>query len=420
MKLNYDELVSVLASTLYTVMNKHVSVRKAFTSTCRRLRCSGPELPRETVFQLARSFISNYYRVKYIAEKCGKRKPSYRLLARLYLHLHGEEYGIKHASRLEKAVRRDFPALNSVLAEFMEGWARLSYPEWFYNELASLIPKHEVEELLEAMNKRVFWIRVNTLKADVDKVLRTLEKEGVEGEQDPEIPFLIRISKTSKPLRTLSLFKEGVIILQDKASVLAVMALRPEPRMLIYDYAAAPGVKASLIMQLTENRARIVAADISQKRLEAMERMLKLYGVDRSRVVLTIADSRDLKLERRADLALVDAPCTSSGAVSKDPAIKIFLNNRELVYAAKSVQVGLLHNALRQVDRVVYATCSLLPEEGEEVVEDVLRRGVEQRVRDAGIKTRKGYAKYSIWNHVHRTMPHLDMCEGFFVARFEK
>lgn len=420
MKLNYDVLISILANSLYTVIRKRVSVRRAFTSTCRKLKCSSSELAREIVFQITRNFVSNYYKVRYIAEKCGKREPSYKLLARLYLYLHGGEYGLKPSLKLGKAIKRDFPVLDKVLAEPIEPWARSSYPEWFYNELASLMPKHEVEELLEAMNNRVIWVRVNTLKVDVDKALNMLEKADVEGEQDPEIPFLIKVSKASKPLRTLNLFKEGIILLQDKASVLTVMALRPEPGMLIYDYAAAPGIKASLIMQLTENKARIVAADISQKRLEAMKKVLKLYGVDKSRVVLTIADSRNLKLENRADVALVDAPCTSSGAVSKDPAIKVFLNNKELVYTMKNLQVELLYNALRQVDRVVYATCSLLPEEGEEVVEEVLKRGVEHGVKDAGIKTQRGYTKYNVGTYVYRTMPHLDMCEGFFIARFEK
>lgn len=415
-----DDVISVLASTLYTVIHKKVSVRKAFSMTCKTVTCSSAKVSREDLFQLTRKFVSSYYMIKGIAEKSGKSKPSNKTLARLFLYLDGESFELCGVSKLYKTIKRDFPHLEDIMKKPLEPWTKFSYPKWLYEELVELLPIKEVEELLEAMNKRVYWLRINTLKVDVDKALRKLEEEGVVYEVDSENSFLVRILKSRKPLRTLELFKEGLIITQDKASVLVVRALKPEPGMLIYDFAAAPGVKASLIMQLTENKAKIVAVDYSLKRLSAMKGLLKHYGVDTSRVIFILSDSRELKLEKSADIALVDAPCSSSGAISKDPAVKILLAGKDLVYNMKNLQIEMLSNALKHVDKIVYSTCSILPEEGEEVVQYIMRKGFDHKLKDTGLNIPKGYKKYEIWDKVSRTLPHKNMCEGFFIARFEK
>ena len=417
--MSVEKVVNVLATTLYSVSGYRVSVRRAFAKSCAEHGCSGLPVSREALFNLAKDFVSRYYELLCISEKSGRLNPSFKALARLYLYLYGGVWGIAAGSRVKKSTLRDFRSLTSALEKCVEPWAKLSYPRWLYEEVAELLPSGEAFKLLEGMNRRVYWVRVNTLKMDLDKALKALSEEGVVFEVVKEIPFLAKVTYAKKPLRLLKLFKEGVIVPQDKASVLVVLALKPEPGMFIYDYAAAPGVKASLIMQLTENRARLVAVDASPRRLEAMRELLKLYGVEGSRVIPVLADSTKISLEKQADVALVDAPCSSSGAVAKDPAIKVFLRSKEVVYGFKRVQVEMLYNALKHVPTVVYATCSILPEEGEEVVEEVLSRGVESRVVDAGIPASRGYAKYSVWNFVHRTMPHVDMCEGFFIARFE-
>ncbi|MEM3992651.1 MAG: RsmB/NOP family class I SAM-dependent RNA methyltransferase [Desulfurococcaceae archaeon] len=416
--MNIDDISAVLANTLYIVKNRRISVRRAFASTCKLMPCSSREVHREKLYELTRLFISSFYRVKYIAEKSGRRNMSNRYLARLFLYLYFMEHDLAFPNKLKKVVRRDFPDLEKNIAE-IEAWAKLSYPKWFYEKLASLLSVNEAEQLLYSMNKRVQWIRINTLKIDLDKALKLLENE-VEFSVDREIPFLLKVVKSRRPLRSLKLFKEGLIIPQDKASVLVVKALTPEPDMTIYDFAAAPGIKTSLIMQLTDNKARIVAVDSSPRRLESMKKLLRKYGVEVSRVKLILADSREISLMKGADAALVDAPCSSSGAISKDPAIKIFLENDLIIHLMKRTQVDILYNALQHTDIAVYATCSLMPEEGEEVVIEVMNRGIEHKLIEPSINTSKGYSKYVVWNKVRRTFPHKDESEGFFIARFEK
>ncbi len=417
--MNVDTIANVLANVAYLIERKRISVDRAFTLTCRRIKCSTRELTREDVYNLAHAFISNYYLVKYIVERIRGKSYSYRMLARAFLYIKLRELGFAIDSKLKKSIRRDLPTLDKVLSEIEEPWIRLSYPQWMYEKLRHVLNSDELEALLSAMNRRTLWIRVNTLKIDVDKAARELEREGVTFEQDKRVPFLFRVAKSKKPIRNLRLFREGYIIIQDRASVLTVLALRPEPQMLIYDMAAAPGIKTSLIMQLTENRAKIIAIDLSLRRLVNMKKLLKKYGVDTERVHLVLSDGKSVVFSRNADAALVDAPCSSSGAIPKDPAIKLLLRSERIPRKMSAVQLELLRNTLKYVDTVVYATCSLFPEEGEEVVMKAIEFSSKHRLVDPRIPASRGYRAYPVWNIVSRTYPHVDDCEGFFISRIE-
>jgi len=418
--LNLNAVVNVLANVAYMLERKRISLDRAFTLTCRRVKCSTRNLTREDMFNIAHRFVSNYIFVKRVVERL-RGSYSHRMLARAFLYLKARDLGLQIDSRLRKAVRRDLRGIEKVSAEVEaeEPWHALGYPKWFWDELAKVLPEDEVRKLLEAMNSRVVWLRINTLRIDIDKALKKLEDEGVHYEIEPRIPILVRVIKSPKPVRNISLFREGKAVIQDKASVLTVLALKPEPGMTIYDFAAAPGIKTSLIMQLTENRARVVAFDRSPRRLRNMRVLLKKYGVDTDRVDIALTDSRFVHLSRTCDAALVDAPCSSSGAIPKDPAIKLLLRSPSIPAKMSSIQVAMLVNALKYSDVITYATCSLFPIEGEEVVAKALEVGTHDLV-DPNIPASRGYRAYSYWSKVNRTYPHIDMCEGFFIARLER
>ncbi len=417
--MNVDAIVSILATTLYIIKHRKISTRRAFSYVCRRFSCGRSGIDREELYRLAIDFITNYHKLLYIAKNIKSSEPSHKILAKMYLYLKLHELGEKIPTKLRKAVTRDIPGIERGY-DIEEPWALYSVPKWIYDKLSSLLPKEDVEELFKAINRRVLWIRINTLRVDIDKALKTLENNDVVFIQDKMYPFILRIVKTKRPIRTLELFKNGSIVIQDKASIFTVLALRPEPNMTIYDFAAAPGIKTSLIMQLTENRARVIAIDLSRRRLEAMKLLLKRYGVDISRIDLVLSDSRYISMARRADASLIDAVCSSSGAMPRDPSIRIILRNQSILEEMKRIQIAMLENALRYTDVAVYAVCSLFPEEGEEVIETLMYRGIEHKVVDTQIPTSRGYRRYRIWSLVSRTFPHIDECEGFFISRLEK
>lgn len=413
-----NDIIEILATTLYNVKTRGISVRTAFRDVCKTLSCRSDVLSREELFELAKRFVSKYYFLKCLSSRCGKESPSNKALARLFIYLQGISGELNLKPRLRKQIERDYPGLSTRLQEFNRA-CRYSYPQWLIEKLSSVLPPVELDSLLEALDKRVIWLRVNTLRIDIDRALKRLEERGVEYILDKQIPILIRVLRSRKPIRTLDLFREGQIVPQDKASVLVVYALNPEPGMTIYDFAAAPGIKTSLIMQLVENKARIVAIDYSPRRLEKMRLLLKRYGVDLSRVTLVLSDSRLVSLSQRGDLGLIDAPCSSSGAMGKDPAIKIRLEYPSIVDEMVEMQYSILVNSLRYVESAVYATCSLLPDEGEEVVSRTLST-VDFKLVEPKIDASTGYSRYGFYTLVKRTFPHIQECEGFFIARLER
>ncbi len=386
------KIIDLLGNIAYEVIRRKVSIDVAFKRVCKG-RCASNLNEREYLYNLCRDFISDYIKLKCIS---GDRDVSFRSLARLWLKVKEGKIKINKLSE----------------------WCELSFNEWFYKRIIDLLGEDEGVNLLRSLNKRIWWIRINTLKADEDKVVKELEREGVELVKDKNYSYMLRIIKSPKPIRLLKPVKEFKAVPQDKASAAVVEALNPEPNDYIVDLAAAPGMKTSLIMMITENKAKIIAVDISLKRLLMMKGLLKKLGVDLSRVHPVLSDGVVFKASRSVDKVLLDAPCSNSGAVSKDPALK-FLVTEEKVRRHSILQRKLLLNALRISHYVVYSTCSLMPEEGEYVIDYVIREveGVNLvRPIEWGSL---GYAvvSESIWRFVTRLLPHKHETEGFFIAK---
>ncbi|MCD6428155.1 MAG: RsmB/NOP family class I SAM-dependent RNA methyltransferase [Desulfurococcales archaeon] len=374
--------IKVLARVLYEVLNHRVSIDVAFKRACKGVKLKGTD-EREYLYELARKFVSDYQKLQCVL---GRTK-SLSKLARAWLR--------------------------GVSDEGLPPYCKLSYSKWFYDRVVSLLGKEEGEQLLASMNERVWWLRINTLKAPEERVLKLLESEGVEYAIDREYHFLLRIKKAPKPIRLLRPVKNYMAIPQDKASVAVVDVLSPEAGELIVDMAAAPGMKTSLIMMLTENRARIVAIDISYRRLLLMKNLLKKLGVDTSRVHLVASDSAKVKLPKFPDKVLLDAPCSNSGAVSKDPALKISLTEGKIGYYA-SKQAALLRSAIRLGRVVVYSVCSIMPEEGELVISLFKDKvTLEKALKWAST----GYRGFPLSDKVMRLFPHKHLTEGFFIAK---
>ena len=279
--------------------------------------------------------------------------------------------------------------------EFLKGVDELKLPEWMEEELGRI---YDLKALKESFKEKNVWIRVNTLKADEDKVVKSLEDKGVVLERDKDIPYVYKV--LSGNVRNTEEFRDYKVVIQDKASVAVVEALRPERGDIILDMASAPGMKASLIFALTENKVKLVLAnDLSLDRLEKERKLLKAMGVDMAKIEFIRGDGRDLKI--RADKVLLDAPCTSSGMISNEPTVLLRLS-KERVKEMSELQRGLLENALKLSSHVLYATCSLFPEEGEEVVRDF--RAVPPL--NFGSISQGG----------NRFIPYLHHTEGFFIS----
>ena len=414
-------LVDFAAATLHHILVRKVSHDIAFKSALRDVPKAPQYLKLKTLYRVSRMIVLDYYLLREASRRVygGEKQPS-RRLARLWLLLRHDyvvevdpslETGVE---RLRRKLLRTMPkrveSVDELLDSIEDPVKRLairhSYPYWFAERMVHLLGYEAAEALLASLNEEQWWIRVNTLKTDVDTVAERLEEKGVIVQRDPDLPYMLRVVDYNEPLHHLEEMWTGEIVFQDKASAMVVEALEPEPGDIILDLAAAPGVKDTLIAQLTGGRVRIVAVDVSYKRSLRILKLLKLYGVGGVEADVVNADARQLPLTLTPTKVLLDAPCTSSGAVGKDPAIKIHLEDREWVSRFPPIQAQLLKAALSFRAVTVYATCSLLPEENELLIYDVMveAKGVYEE-HLPGIYEPSPYmpgARRS-WPHLHRT-----------------
>ncbi len=435
------KFVNFIAHVLYHIQARRTSFDKAFRYAYSTQRNS--ELrhyisllyssSRDAVLHFA-TLLNLYTYLKYRAIPLLWSKPpevSYRDLARTWI-CHRAAV-IVHNPQLITIIERycrDHGLSSTLLSEALDELLsqldtierlalRFSFPLWFVKTLYNFFEVEELELILKALNEEQLWLRVNTLVIDYDKALRAVEAEGVVFEIDKDVPFLLRVLETPKPIHELEAFKRGYVVTQDKASVLTVLAMELDPQMRILDACAAPGMKASLIMQLTENKCELFFLDISIQRIKNALPLLKRLGVALDRVHILHSDATSIQI-RALDRALVDAPCSDSGAIPRDPAIKMHLLDPKWASSFNELQFRILRSTMNlSPELIVYAVCSLLPWEGEGVTLRVLG-SPHYEIHTPSISGDPGYPQYSHAHSVRRLFPHKHRTQGFFIARFRR
>jgi 16S rRNA (cytosine967-C5)-methyltransferase len=209
----------------------------------------------------------------------------------------------------------------------------------------------------------------------------------------------------------------GEIYLQDEASQLVAEVLDAQPAQLVLDLCAAPGSKATQIADRAGDQALIVASDLHPHRLRTVSLAAKTHGLNSLRL-LALNGLQPLPFaEKTFDCVLVDAPCTGTGTLRRNPEIRWRITPAD-IRDLSARQTQLLMNAAETVKsggRLVYSTCSVETEENEDVRQLFLEnrqdfRPVELQINSA-LLTSAGAA---------RTWPHRDGTDGFFICAFER
>ncbi|MFC7045089.1 RsmB/NOP family class I SAM-dependent RNA methyltransferase [Halobacteriaceae archaeon GCM10025711] len=287
----------------------------------------------------------------------------------------------------------------------------------------------DVEAFLDASTRPLpTVVRMNTIKATVERVQRAFDEEGVGYEPRAWNDRLLRVD-TRQPGNTWPYY-HGWVHGQEDVSAVPPVVLDPQPGDAVWDAAAAPGSKATQLAALMADTGLLVANDDNLGRLSALRSNAERLGV--TNVAVTNQDARRFSLDGFGvdafDRALVDAPCTGEGTLRKNPGA---LDNWSEGYLAQisGVQKGILKRAVdltRPGGTVVYSTCTYAPEENEAVVDHVLREGdVEAVDFDVGLESRPGVTEWegeTFHDGVRkasRFYPHLTDTGGFFVAKLE-
>ena len=321
------------------------------------------------------------------------------------------------------AEARCLAEISDVKLETLPLATRTDLPDWLLQKFSEIFAENELIEAMNALNAPApLDLRANPLLADRDEVLNVFDGQNIAAQPTPYSPFGIRLSK-HPAINRHPLFLEGKIEVQDEASQVAALLVAPKPTEMVVDFCAGAGGKTLLLGALMRSRGRLYAFDVSQRRLNELGPRLKRSGLSNvhAQVISPGSDTRVKRLTAKIDRVLVDAPCTGIGTLRRNPDLKWRQSPQSVSELAKK-QAAILESASRLVKnggRLVYATCSLLPEENDAIVFGFLSMHREFSLLDCGdALAARGIALDT--GKTLRLLPHIHGTDGFFAAVLEK
>ena len=265
-------------------------------------------------------------------------------------------------------------------------------------------------------------LRVNSLKMRRDEALVYLRDSGVECEPTPYSPLGIRL-KGKPALSKHPLFVQGAIEVQDEGSQLLGLLTGARRGEMVVDFCAGAGGKTLLLGAQMASTGRLYAFDVSEKRLANLKPRLARSGLSNVHSTL-IAHENDTKVKRlagKADRVLVDAPCSGLGTLRRNPDLK-YRQSPESVAELNVKQTAILASAARLVragGRLVYATCSLLPAENQNIVEAFLAANPDFTLLPANTLLAEQKIDLDTGDYLS-LRPHLHNSDGFFAAVLQR
>jgi len=300
---------------------------------------------------------------------------------------------------------------------------RSNLPDWLFDKLVTRDGETLTLELAQAMNRPApLDLRVNVIKANREEVVAELAQAPILCETMPYAPLGIRVLK--KPaLQNLPLFKNGAIEVQDEGSQLLSQIVGARRGEMVVDFCAGAGGKTLSLGAIMRNTGRLYAFDVSEKRLSRLKPRLARSGLSNVHPVV-IAHENDAKVKRLAgkiDRVLVDAPCSGLGTLRRNPDVK-WRQTPQAIAELNEKQLSILNGAARLVKpggRLVYATCSILDEENEAIVQQFLAA----REDFVLVPMKNVLAEQKIVLEMDtylKLLPHQHQTDGFFAAVLER
>lgn len=313
----------------------------------------------ETIYDVVRQY-------RLLNELDGNKKNWYHIVG-IYLLLRGHDLPVwdEFAGIDKKHLQQKISEIQNNRAIFQ------SVPDWM-DELGFGELSYKWNKELEALNNQAAVVlRGNTLKTSTQNLQNQLSKEGIETERIEDTDALIL--KERKNIFTSQLFKQGMFEIQDASSQLVATFLRAAEGQTIIDACAGAGGKTLHIAALTQNKSKIIAMDIEEKKLTKLQRRARRAGAKiESKLISGPKTIKDLN--KTADRLLLDVPCSGLGVLKRNPDAKWKLS-LERINELKKIQHQILQDytcMLKVGGLMVYATCSILPSENNEQVQQFL------------------------------------------------
>ena len=295
-------------------------------------------------------------------------------------------------------------------------------PEFLIERLENQYGKDLVKEIIEGYKKqRKVTFRVNTLKTTVEGIEKVLDEKNIEYKKVSyyKEAFIIENTRENE-IKQLDCYKNGEIYMQSLSSMLPPIILEPKENTDILDMTAAPGGKTTEIATMTKNKARITAVEMNKIRAEKLKYNVEKQGA--KSVYIMQQDARKIDSFFSFDSILLDAPCSGSGTININDVKLEKTFTKELINKSIKSQKTLIRKAieiLKKGSELVYSTCSILQEENEDIINEILKT---KKVEIVNINFPGIEELPKLPSKIKGTlcvMPNEEY-EGFFVAKLKK
>lgn len=310
----------------------------------------------------------------------------------------------------------------------------IDLPPLFLRRLEHILTPHHFACYQRALiTEKMTSFRVNTLKADVEKIIDELKELNFLLEPISWCPDSFYLPASQKNLLTKHpLLYKGYIYIQNSSSLFATIVLNPQPREEILDLAAAPGGKTLHIAALMHNQGRIAAVEPVKDRYFRLKANVNNAEADIVKIYRKDGITIGRLVPERFDRVLLDAPCSSEGRFNlNEPRTFAFWSEKKILEMARK-QKQLIHSAIQALKPqgiLVYCTCSFAPEENEMIIDHALKKWGEKieilpfdvpfSNYQPGLLSWKEIRFSPAMKHAIRIIPDNKM-NGFFICKIRK
>ena len=379
-----------------------------------RIGSNERELVAESVFGVLRHRLL-------LEQACGDNATPRRMALAHLLRFGG--YNLRELEPVLKRDEKDWLAtVKGVKAEELPLPVQAELPEWLVEKMRTSYSDADILAIGLSMQQGApLDIRVNTLLAKREDILQQLRGKNIEATATPYSPIGIRLKENPAQSRRAVHRRQDKV--QDEGSQLLGFLLAPRRNDMVVDFCAGAGGKTLMLSALMNSQGRLYAMDVSEKRLANLKPRLKRSGASNIQPML-ISHENDLKVKRLAgkiDRVLVDAPCSGLGTLRRSPDLK-FRQSPGSIEKYTQQQAAILASAsrlLKNGGRLVYATCSFLPEENQHIVQAFLAAHPDFALRPVSEILQQQKIALDTGDYLE-LRPHLHGTDGFFAAVMER
>lgn len=287
---------------------------------------------------------------------------------------------------------------------------KYAFPQWLIHEIKKSWPDNWENILHESNQRAPMTLRVNLKQQTRNEYLEKLQKDNIDAKALNGVATAIKLAKPCN-VYDLPGFEKGDVSVQDGAAQLASILLDCKDDMTVLDACAAPGGKTGHILESAKN-LEVIAIDNSETRLERVTQNLQRLKLNATVITADALDTEQYAKNKLFDRILLDAPCSATGVIRRHPDIKVLRRKTDIdeLRQLQSKMLDALWEKLKPEGILLYATCSILPEENEQQIKAFTKRHDNAEIMPITKAQELGW----------QIFPGEESMDGFYFAKLKK